>query len=134
MVKNRRRLLINIIWVTPVITSVCLPAHAETSNQICSVTDVSGPWEITNSDGTISPLSLMENGDIGEGGTWELNGNTVSVAFSGGDSGLEGTLNGSCNSMIGTVTSIIPDLNGASFTAHAQTSRIDDGGLDPEED
>lgn len=74
---NKRRFLVNSAWVTPLIMSVSLPAHAQTSLN-CSAThsDIIGVWtfEIEGSNPEMYTLN--------QGGTGTFSGGNLSWGIS----------------------------------------------------
>lgn len=64
MERNRRglvqALVTSPVWVTPIISSIALPAHAQTS--ACSSANLIGSWQLTiEGQGTIT-IELLANG------------------------------------------------------------------------
>ncbi len=93
-------------WITPIITAVTLPVHAQTSE--CKTNDVVGSWAFSildfhltiqlNSDGTGMLL-----GQPSEDVTWALSGRNLLVSVVGEvfPISLDGTFDSLCETLTG---------------------------------
>lgn len=112
------------IWSKPLLNSVVLPAHAQTS--WCSASELIGSWEIvsTGASGTTTGTYTLYNDGTGiavsnnnSAISWLLSDNTfeITVPFASEKTIYRGTINQPCNSFSGEVIGFIPQP--LSFTA-----------------
>ena len=107
--RNRRTFL---AWSTPLVATIALPVHAQTSS--CVLVDLNGTWTVTLVNTTVSITAGWRIGVVGDifiiqnngliladGGTATINGSSISLLTASGT--LTGTINSSCSLITGTV-------------------------------
>lgn len=89
-------------WREPVINSVLLPAHAETS--LCMESDILGDWGFTLDGDVLFSVSIMSNGEgtiNGIQSTWVLSNNELTISNSDPGHSFTGMLESDCTSISG---------------------------------
>lgn len=116
MAKINRRNVLKGLWVTPVITHLVLPTHAQTS---CSPVQVTGQWQLLFGDQvsglpTAFDVFLNLDGTTDAGSyTWSLSNNRVEIRDQLiPDAPIySGELSSDCASMSGDITYFTPPPN-----------------------
>jgi len=90
-------------WISPVVMSVVLPAHAATST--CSEIDIVGAWDFRIDGGNPWIIPLYPGGKTDDNSfptVWRLTGNEFVLDHDGADFIYSAKLEAPCNSMSGT--------------------------------
>jgi len=97
-----------LVWATPIITSITLPAHAQTS---CSMTEVAGSWTFTLGGDALVLVTLNSDGSgqfFEQSIDWSLSGFDFLVTIESEFPALQSDqvftmiIDGSCDQSVGT--------------------------------
>ena len=110
-------------WVKPLISSVVLPAHSQTSISSCSEQDIIGDWAEVNSELSAPLILTLQSGGEGINATssiyfptlkWNQNGVNIEINLFGDNSGtinevnLIGKINSACTRISGNL--VVPPM------------------------
>ena len=110
MKNKKRRLLVNSIWGTPIVTAVVLPAHAQMS--ICTLADFVGVWRFISATHIVSVLNptfeLFADGTTSDGASlWGINTNgDFFLQQDISDFSFIAPVTGDCNNLSGISTTV----------------------------
>lgn len=99
-------------WITPIVNSVILPVHAQTS--ICSMLDLVGTWRFILSTHVVPALNptfeLRADGSTSDAASiWEVDGNQFTLRQDISDYIFVAELTSNCNYLSGTSTTSFTD-------------------------
>ena len=101
MTDKTRRLLLNGIWTTPIIASVNLPAHAQTS--VCSMADLVGRWRSVSDETYV--VDLFADGSTNFSASfWSVNSGEFRLASDISDVVFVAPVTSNCDELVGVQT------------------------------
>ena len=103
---NKRRNILKVVWVTPVITAITLPVHAQTST--CSMADLVGNWRFTFSTHFgVSEFTLFGDGTSDVFHEWSVSGSTLIMSIDISEFRFIAELTSNCDQLSGTSTTVL---------------------------
>ncbi len=101
MTNKTRRILLNGIWTTPIISAISLPAHAQTS--VCLMADLVGRWR-SASDGSYL-IDLFADGSTSFSASfWSVNSSEFRLTSDISDVVFVAPVTSNCDELVGIQT------------------------------